>query len=219
MLDTKVKQSFLLRLHPLHRIGMGLVAAFLAWLWGMQQNVYTILNFVNAWVAFCLLYLVLSWVVLFKRRISEIRKLSRKDDGSKIIVFILILFSAFANMFGVLMIILARKHHYHHPGLYYSASVGGMLLSWIMVHTIFTFHYAHLYYGNKQKNDKGEDAGLNFPGDEKPDYLDFAYFAFVIGCTFQVSDVQILSKKMRHLVAPSFRRVSLYCIGRELKIL
>jgi uncharacterized membrane protein len=38
-----------------------------------------------------------------------------------------------------------------------------------------------------------------FPGDEDPDYLDFTYFSFVLGMTFQVSDVNITSKKLRRL--------------------
>ncbi|OYV86370.1 MAG: hypothetical protein B7Z64_03640, partial [Acidiphilium sp. 21-68-69] len=41
--------------------------------------------------------------------------------------------------------------------------------------------------------------GLAFPGSEAPDYLDFVYFSFVLGMTFQVSDVNILSRKMRRL--------------------
>ena len=42
--------------------------------------------------------------------------------------------------------------------------------------------------------------GLDFPGDKEPTYLDFAYFSFVVGMTFQVSDVQITSKSLRTLV-------------------
>lgn len=45
-----------------------------------------------------------------------------------------------------------------------------------------------------------KSGGLAFPGNQEPDYLDFAYFSIVIGCTFQVSDVEITSKKIRHLV-------------------
>ena len=41
--------------------------------------------------------------------------------------------------------------------------------------------------------------GLNFPEDNNPDYLDFAYFSFVMGCTFQVSDVEITSKRIRRI--------------------
>jgi uncharacterized membrane protein len=75
-----------------------------------------------------------------------------------------------------------------------------MTFSWIMVHSIYTFHYAHMYY-NDHKIIPGQDAyGLEFPGDAKPDYIDFAYFSFVIGCTFQVSDVEISSPRIRRVV-------------------
>ena len=43
-------------------------------------------------------------------------------------------------------------------------------------------------------------AGCSFPGDEQPEYWDFVYFSFVIGMTFQVSDVQVTSKSLRRLV-------------------
>jgi uncharacterized membrane protein len=62
--------------------------------------------------------------------------------------------------------------------------------------------YAHFYYCDMDGNDEGKvlkPGGLEFPGDDEPDYLDFAYFSFVIGMTFQVSDVQITSKRIRRL--------------------
>ena len=67
------------------------------------------------------------------------------------------------------------------------------------MHTIFTFHYAHLYYF-KNMDDTTEGKPLDFPGKTKPDYLDFAYFSFVIGMTFQVSDIEIPSRTIRRTV-------------------
>jgi uncharacterized membrane protein len=59
-------------------------------------------------------------------------------------------------------------------------------------------HYAHAYY---RRVDEGGDRGdgLNFPDGDEPDFLDFAYFSFVIGMTFQVSDVAITSSGIRRL--------------------
>ena len=65
-----------------------------------------------------------------------------------------------------------------------------------MVHTIFTFHYAHMYYDN-DIDQKAKP--LTFPDDDDPDYLDFAYHAFCVGSTFQVSDVQTNSKAIRRI--------------------
>ena len=69
------------------------------------------------------------------------------------------------------------------------------MTSWVMLHTIFTLHYAHLYYSKIKDNPTV--SGLDFPEEKKPDYIDFAYFSFIIGMTFQVSDVQINSRIIR----------------------
>jgi uncharacterized membrane protein len=82
-------------------------------------------------------------------------------------------------------------------------AVSTVILSWIFIHAIFAFHYAHDFYGEAEGGRKG---GLKFPGEgpEKeerdPGYWDFVYFSFVIGMTFQVSDVQVTSKSVRRLV-------------------
>ncbi len=73
-----------------------------------------------------------------------------------------------------------------------------LLLSWLATHTLFALRYAHEYYGTTGESTV-IDKGLEFPGDHPPDYWDFFYFALVIGMTFQVSDVQISSRKLRRL--------------------
>lgn len=69
-------------------------------------------------------------------------------------------------------------------------------LSWSLIHAVFAFHYAHEFY--RAPRDPGD--GLVFPREDCPDYWDFVYFSFVIGMTFQVSDVQVTSKVLRRLV-------------------
>ncbi|WP_239739830.1 MULTISPECIES: DUF1345 domain-containing protein [Luteibacter] len=70
-----------------------------------------------------------------------------------------------------------------------------IILAWTFMNTLFSLHYAHGYYGEFGKPHQG----LDFPGDEEPDYWDFAYFAFTIGMTFQVSDVQITTRYLRRI--------------------
>ncbi len=80
--------------------------------------------------------------------------------------------------------------------LHLALSVVTILCSWFIVHTAFALHYAHEFYedapGTKERS-------LTFPGDSEPDYLDFLYFAFVLGTTSQTSDVTICSGAMRRL--------------------
>ncbi len=73
-----------------------------------------------------------------------------------------------------------------------------LLLSWLLAHMVFTFRYAHEWYDlDEQGKTKG---GLDFPSDDLPDYFDFLYFSVVVGMTFQVSDVQVTSRRLRRLV-------------------
>ncbi len=73
------------------------------------------------------------------------------------------------------------------------AAAATIILSWLYMNMIFALHYAHGYYGHRNVMHKG----LDFPGTEDPDYWDFAYFALVLGMTFQVSDVQIVNRRVR----------------------
>jgi uncharacterized membrane protein len=75
-----------------------------------------------------------------------------------------------------------------------------LFVSWLMTHTSFAFRYAHEYYEHDPAG-KGNVGGLEFPGEKRPDYLDFMYFALVLGMTFQVSDVQITSRNFRRLAS------------------
>lgn len=72
-----------------------------------------------------------------------------------------------------------------------------LALAWAFMNTMFALHYAHRYYGDDAK--RQPLGGLDFPGDRDPDYWDFLYFSVVIGMTFQVSDVQITSRRLRRV--------------------
>ena len=83
-----------------------------------------------------------------------------------------------------------------HYGLYVALAIGTVVLSWAFTHTIFALHYAHEFYGEHG----ARKSGLQFPGEGQPDYWDFIYFSFVIGMTFQVSDVAVTHKSIRRTV-------------------
>lgn len=72
-----------------------------------------------------------------------------------------------------------------------------LALTWLFANTVYALHYAHLYYTAR---DGADSAGLDFPGTKTPDYLDFAYFSFTLGMTFQTSDTQITGRSIRRIV-------------------
>ena len=190
------KKNIFLRLHPLHRFLISLVLGGLCYFF-VQFYVSVIAAAVLAWITFSISYLVMTWILLFTRSIPDIKVHANKDDVSAIYVFIMVLFSSFASLVSVLAIMINKD--LLETGLYVPVALGGMMCSWVMVHTLFTIHYAHLFYDNLEDDNTKHAEGLEFPGNEQPDYIDFAYFAFVIGCTFQVSDVAISSMKIRRI--------------------
>lgn len=80
-------------------------------------------------------------------------------------------------------------------------SLVAIICSWLLTHTMFALHYAHLYYKvSDPLNPENYREGLQFSNESSPDYLDFMYFAFTIGMTSQTSDVVVTARPLRRLV-------------------
>ncbi len=206
MTSTKNKEEqhrgLFLRMHPLQRIGLSTVLAAAVWFLLRNKLDDTLLIIISTWSAFALSYLILSWVVLFGIKVSELKKIATKEDGSRLFVLLFTVITSFAAMFTVLLLIIGGDKNEGNKLLTVLVGFSSILFSWLMVHTILTFHYAHLYYDDDEDDDgeNKEVGGLKFPGDDEPGYLDFAYFSFTVGMTFNVSDVDVENKKMRRLV-------------------
>ncbi len=195
MTITKKRRNIFLNMHPLQRILLSLFTSLTAFLCIYNNHLDLILIIPILWVTFALTFIITSMIVFFKLPVSEIVKKANQEDGSRLFVFISILLSSFASMLTVLLLMVSDKMQTQET-LTIVISIASMIVSWILVHTIFTFHYANMYYF-KQDDNPSSDEPLKFPGKNKPDYLDFAYFSFVIGMTFQVSDVEIASRNVR----------------------
>jgi uncharacterized membrane protein len=81
-------------------------------------------------------------------------------------------------------------------GVAVALAIAAAVLGWLVTHTTFALRYAHLYY----RDDGTPGDGITFPKTERPDDYDFLYFSFVIGMTFQVSDVQVNDSANRRTV-------------------
>ena len=195
--STQKTGNILLRLHPVQRIGISLLLSLVTFLLVKNAKLNTLVTTMLIWDVFAFSFVVICWIVFFTRTTQSLREYARKEDGSRVYVISVIILASFASMFTVMLLVLSQDVSNTAKIIYLPISIGGMLLSWIMVHTTFTFHYANLYYDDDEDDPTKHAEGLNFPDEKKPDYIDFAYFAFVIGMTFQVSDVEISSRKIR----------------------
>jgi uncharacterized membrane protein len=156
-----------------------------------------------SWNAFAITAIVLAWVrIVFADAKCAVLTAKLQDTG-RTVIFSLVLVGACASLFAVAFLLgTAKGTGGARLGEHVGLAALTVVCSWFLIHTVFTMHYAHAYYRSEDPDERGKHgAGVNFPGDEEdePDFLDFAYFSFVIGMTFQVSDVAITSKVIRRL--------------------
>lgn len=190
------QQNIFLIMHPGHRVLVGAVLATAAFF--LIHHHSLLLRLMITWDVFAFVFCITSLIVFFTRSTGQIKKIAITEDGSRAFIILILLLASFASLIMVLLLMLSDVANGSSKVLYSIAAVSGMMLSWTMVHTTFAFHYAHLYYMDHITGE-GNFEGLEFPGEKNPDYLDFAYFSFVIGMTFQVSDVEINDRIIRRL--------------------
>lgn len=157
------------------------------------------MSFVWAWDAFALTYIAICMIVFLRVRPDQIGKICAQEDVSTWILFSVIITACLSSLIIVLTLFNEAVSWPAALWVGKSSCVLLVVVSWIMMHLSFTFRYAHVYYGDANKRYAAHARGLDFPQEKHPDYFDFAYFAFVIGMTFQVSDVVIVSRRVRRL--------------------
>ncbi|MDT7708633.1 MAG: hypothetical protein QOG20_4240 [Pseudonocardiales bacterium] len=144
------------------------------------------------------------WIVISQFSADQTARHAVRDDPSVGWTDVVLLSASVASLAGVVIVFLRAGTS--GAGLVgrVALGVGSVVLSWALVHTLFTLRYARLYYS-------GTAGGVDFNQQEPPAYLDFAYLAFTIGMTFQVSDTELQSSVIRHT---AFRHALLsYLLG------
>lgn len=124
--------------------------------------------------------------------VEKTRAIATREDVSHVLADVTLLSAATASLIGVgFVLVKASQYHGVTRGLTAGLGAVSVALAWVTLQTIFMLRYARLYY-------EGGD-GIDFGGDQ-PDYHDFAYLAFTIGMTYQVSDTAITRRGVRRTV-------------------
>jgi uncharacterized membrane protein len=184
-----------------HRMVISFGVALIAFLFTRTKLSWPAASLIT-WVAFALAVIIMDWIIILNAHPKEIRKIAKLQDSSRTLIFLFVIFSSVISLAAILFLLKATKGQ---PAAdvtgHILLALASVIASWWLVHTLFTMRYAHMFYDTDTDDGGSSDVGgLQFPGDEKePDYLDFVYFSFVIGMTFQVSDVEISDKHIRRL--------------------
>ena len=174
---------------------VGVVVGILPWplLDGMARGVL-------GWTAGVALYLALAWWLAHAFDAAQTRERAQSLDQPNLLLLVVMLT---AVMFSVVAIAMLLQQVKDLSGwvraLHVLLALTALAVSWLMIHTVYAFHYAHYYYQMQRERQAAAEHGFAFPGARAPDYADFIYVAYVIGMTSQVSDVQILSSDLRRI--------------------
>jgi uncharacterized membrane protein len=137
---------------------------------------------------------LISIMPLFLRGTAEqMRAAAQRNDANRAFLLLLTVVTSIIIMVSVV----TEKLEKATPFIIVLVLVS-LVLAWTFSNMIYALHYAHLYY--LPADDSEDSAGIDFPNCDDPDYWDFVYFSFTLGMTFQTSDVDIKSRRVRRVV-------------------
>jgi len=152
-----------------------------------------------AWDAGALAYLLLIALLFALSPPTRMEANARAQETGEWTLFFLVLAGASASFAAIISEFGTMKNATGDAKTEKILFVAATLaLSWLLTQAIFALRYAHEFYSRATPS-RDVDGGLLFPEEPRPDYWDFFYFSAVLGMTFQVSDVQITSRKLRRL--------------------
>jgi uncharacterized membrane protein len=192
------KAGWIIRIGAMQRlavvIAVGVVAYFV-----QPLSISWHTRAVASWDLSVLIYLGLAWWLIASTDAASTRDHALSQDQSGYIIFLFVVVAACASVVAIGFVVSAsRELSFWYRTWHLALTIGALISSWLLIQTVFAFHYARRYYAilHGERTAKPE---LHFPGGTEPDYLDFAYYSFVVGMTSQVSDVAVTARDMRRL--------------------
>lgn len=144
------------------------------------------------WIATAVVYISWTWLLVGPMDDAQTRyhaTRAHEEDATRRASQVVVLLASIGSLAGVGYLLIAESAGH---GDIYAATVGilSVAASWFSVHTIYALRYARLYYTEAAD-------GIDFHQDEDPNYADFAYLAFTLGMTYQVSDTDLKHRTIR----------------------
>lgn len=145
----------------------------------------------SGWAAAAGVILLGIWPRVWWMSPAQTKANARDVDFSRWSAEFIVLGAATASLIAIFFLVHeASSHHGASKVALVALAVGAVVLSWLVVQTVYTLRYGDLYY-------RGNVGGIDFNVPDPPDYHDFLYLAFTIGMTFQVSDTNLETNAMR----------------------
>lgn len=165
--------------------------------WAVDPHSSAITRALIAWNAGVWTYLLTLWWMMSRATAGVVKKRAAIEDENDTVILIMICIAAVSSIAAVVFGLAKAKDFLPGPKeIRYLFTGMTVLGSWFLLGTIFTLHYARLFYAAD-----GDKLPLRFPDEEKdPDYWDFLYFSFTMAVAVQTSDVSVMTRPMRKIV-------------------
>lgn len=187
------------RITALQRQAFALGAALLAGSAAMSSAAGGEVLFLATWLAYCAVLLGSTWHLAAHLDAHATRRRAQLIDPGAAALFVLVAAASCASIVAVALAVETAKALAGWPRwVHLALAMTSLAASWLLMQAMFALHYARVFYRPTPAYDEPA-RGLVFPGGREPDYLDFLYFAAVVGMTSQVSDVAVASRRMRRL--------------------
>ena len=161
---------------------------------GLQLSTRIIIS----WDLGVVCFLTLVWVMMSNATPHKMRSHARHQDESRWIILIVVVVASCTSLLAIIFMLNGNKHLAEGILTFHIVlSLFTIAASWLIIHTMFALHYAHLYYRDNNSQQLNSTSPLEFPTELNPDYIDFLYFSFGIGMSSQVADVAINSRLLR----------------------
>jgi uncharacterized membrane protein len=147
------------------------------------------------WDLTAVIYIAFALIMISRSTVETCHRRATLYDEWDWVIVALVVLSATASFAAIFSELAVVKKSPTTPALAIAVTGLTVMLSWTFTHLVFTLHYANLYYKPRKRG----HPGLEFPGKTEPDYHDFLYYAFVIGCAAQTADVNTVSRSMRRM--------------------
>jgi uncharacterized membrane protein len=185
--DPKSARAKRSQLRFLLMIVTGIAAAVATGIWGQWIYAPAV-----GWAIAAAVYNVFVWTAVTPMKADQTASHATQEDPRRSTADLLILCAAVGSLAAVVLVMAGAKDaHGFDKFVLALLALGSAAVSWLLVHTLFTLRYAEVYYTAEPPR------GINFNQDEPPQYTDFAYMAFSLGMTYQVSDTSITTRAMR----------------------
>jgi uncharacterized membrane protein len=142
------------------------------------------------WIAAAGVFLLWTWAAVGRMNPELTASHATREDPTRTGTEAIVILASLASLVGVGYLLAAGSKTGGDADVAAAVGICSVASAWLVVHTVFTLRYARLYYLNGS-------GGIDFNQDDEPAYAEFAYLAFTIGMTYQVSDTDLKTRAIR----------------------